>query len=100
MQLTIGQYTQLGPIHFKYINPLTHGLSYMFILACGLEIIFNSPYLITACLYSLMSLQTDMTWLQCHEGWDYSTCLDSKKLEHCVNCVKENMELSAYLYWQ
>lgn len=98
MQLTIGQYTQMGPIHFKHINPLMHGLGYVFIITCMIEIIQTNTYLADNLLYFLLTLQQELQWMICR-GYK-ETCLDYKAIHSCHDCVKENTDLSAQLYWK
>lgn len=98
MQLAIGQYTQLGPIHFKYINPLMHGLGYMFLMCCFLEIVLGNIFLIDYILYFLLSMQKDLPWMQCRKYTE--TCLDYEAIQNCShNCVDNKTELSSRLYW-
>lgn len=98
MQLIIGQYTQVGPINFRYINPLTHGLSYMFILACILEIVLSATYLIDSMMYLLLSMQKHLEWMECRDEYE-EVCLGTHEIEHCSNCDMNNTVLSAFLYW-
>lgn len=99
MQLVIGQYTQLGPIHFKCLNPLTHGLGYMFMLTCMIETICATWNLNDNVLYFLLSMQKQLQWMICRPSFK-DHCLGAEEIKNCTKCLKPNSELSAYLYWR
>lgn len=98
MQFTIGQYTQLGPIHFKYINPIMHGLGYVFLIMCVVEAIQSVTYLLDNVLYFLLTFQKDLQWMVCRNYEE--TCLDYATLQNCDNCIDKDTQLSAQLYWR
>lgn len=99
MQLVIGQFTQLGPIHFKYINPLTHGLGYMFMINTGIKCIRFGLQLVDFYLYLLMSLARILAWTKCPPRTDLK-CWDVSKLEQKNYVIEPGTQLSAYIFWK
>lgn len=98
MQLVIGQFTQLGPMQFRHLNPLTHGIGYMFIINTAIKCIRFGLQLVDFCLYLLMSIQPDLEWTKCPKTKKYK-CWDNSKL-HETEPVEAGTKLSAYLFWK
>eukprot|EP00794_Sanderia_malayensis_P013971 gene13971-15428_t len=77
MELSIGQYLQLGPIGcWKAVCPLFQGIGYAMLVVSFLVAIYYNV-IIAWCLYYLFeSFRSDVPWRHCKNKWNTKHCVE------------------------
>ncbi|XP_065054317.1 sodium- and chloride-dependent GABA transporter 1-like [Rhopilema esculentum] len=88
MELSVGQYLQLGPIScWKAICPAFSGIGYaMLVVSLLVGIYYN--VIIAWCLYYLFeSFRSDVPWRHCNNKWNTPRCVEGAYKTHPTNGV-------------
>ncbi|XP_053935996.1 sodium-dependent proline transporter isoform X1 [Cuculus canorus] len=76
MELSLGQFSSLGPLAVWKISPLFKGVGMGTILIVSLVAIYYNMIIAYVLFYLFASLTSDLPWQHCGNWWNTDLCLD------------------------
>uniref|UniRef100_A0A8C5JLV9 Transporter n=1 Tax=Junco hyemalis TaxID=40217 RepID=A0A8C5JLV9_JUNHY len=76
MELSLGQFSSLGPLAVWKISPLFKGVGMGTILIVSLVAIYYNMIIAYVLFYLFASLTSDLPWQHCGNWWNTELCLD------------------------
>ncbi|XP_051649824.1 sodium-dependent proline transporter isoform X1 [Manacus candei] len=76
MELSLGQFSSLGPLAVWKISPLFKGIGMGTILIVSLVAIYYNMIIAYVLFYLFASLTSDLPWQHCGNWWNTDLCLD------------------------
>ncbi|KAF2985940.1 hypothetical protein EK904_002097 [Melospiza melodia maxima] len=78
MELSLGQFSSLGPLAVWKISPLFKGVGMGTILIVSLVAIYYNMIIAYVLFYLFASLTSDLPWQHCGNWWNTELCLDHR----------------------
>uniref|UniRef100_A0A669PUQ7 Transporter n=2 Tax=Phasianus colchicus TaxID=9054 RepID=A0A669PUQ7_PHACC len=78
MELSLGQFSSLGPLAVWKISPLFKGIGMGTILIVSLVAIYYNMIIAYVLFYLFASLTSDLPWQHCGNWWNTDLCLDHR----------------------
>nr|XP_033783187.1 sodium-dependent proline transporter isoform X1 [Geotrypetes seraphini] len=78
MELSLGQFSSLGPLSVWKISPLFKGIGMGTILIVSLVAIYYNMIIAYVLFYLFASLTNDLPWQHCGNWWNTDLCLDHR----------------------
>ncbi|KAG7465193.1 hypothetical protein MATL_G00173690 [Megalops atlanticus] len=78
MELSLGQFSSLGPLAVWKISPFFKGVGVGTILIVSLVAIYYNMIIAYVLFYLFASLSSDLPWEHCGNWWNTERCLDHK----------------------
>jgi SNF family Na+-dependent transporter len=90
LELSIGQFSGLGPTHIFYrMAPIFQGLGYA-ALTINAYIGFYYSVIIAYCLYYLiLSFTSTLPWSSCDPKWDAPLCRQRMENQNCTDFISQ-----------
>ncbi|NXJ16165.1 SC6A7 protein, partial [Odontophorus gujanensis] len=81
MELSLGQFSSLGPLAVWKISPLFKGIGMGTILIVSLVAIYYNMIIAYVLFYLFASLTSDLPWQHCGNWWNTDLCLDHRVIK-------------------
>ncbi|XP_040538668.1 sodium-dependent proline transporter isoform X2 [Gallus gallus] len=81
MELSLGQFSSLGPLAVWKISPLFKGIGMGTILIVSLVAIYYNMIIAYVLFYLFASLTSDLPWQHCGNWWNTELCLDHRVIK-------------------
>ncbi|NXQ27596.1 SC6A7 protein, partial [Alaudala cheleensis] len=91
MELSLGQFSSLGPLAVWKISPLFKGVGMGTILIVSLVAIYYNMIIAYVLFYLFASLTSDLPWQHCGNWWNTDLCLDHHVIRAGNNTLPVNL---------
>ncbi|RLW03095.1 hypothetical protein DV515_00006869 [Chloebia gouldiae] len=91
MELSLGQFSSLGPLAVWKISPLFKGVGMGTILIVSLVAIYYNMIIAYVLFYLFASLTSDLPWQHCGNWWNTDLCLDHHVIKAGNNTLPVNI---------
>ncbi|CAK9300373.1 unnamed protein product [Gordionus sp. m RMFG-2023] len=90
IEVTLGQFSSLGPIKLWRVVPLAQGIGYGMVFITSLVNLYYNVIITWIVYYFFASMRAKVPWADCDRPWNTPNCFSNRDFANSVECKIQN----------